>query len=194
MPKCHCSEGSHCKKCKQCIKVVLPPPVVVTEPFIGMSVFKNTNLEIPTGSTEPVVIGGWSDERVGGIRRFYITPDNSFNTLTGIYTITKTGKYRSAVNIHTENHLITDVPRRESITFAFLLNGVVFQEFSARGNVVKETVSTTLTLQLNEGDQIQLLAYPVNIPGITGSYTINGTPDQNNNPILTSWSLSRFAN
>lgn len=197
MPR-HSSDNCHKeKKCKKCIIALLPPPP--PEPFIGMSVFKDQNLEIPSGGTDPIVIGNWSDERINGIRRFYITPDESFDTVTGLYTITKKGKYRSAVNIQTENNLECPLGRGESITFAFKLyskkhpNGRILHEFFARGNVRLETVSTTLTLKLNEGEQIQLLAYPINRPEITCSYIIRGTVNQNTEPIRTNWSLSRFA-
>jgi hypothetical protein len=156
-----------------------------------MSVYKSINQVILSTDIQPSIINQWSDNRIKGVKRFYIDPDVSFNTETGIYTITKSGKYRSAVNIQTENDIEGEIPRNLSIKFAFQLNGVILHEFFARGNVKFETVSTTITLQLNQGDQIVLLAFPVE--NTTGFYTIRGTVDTNNNPIRSNWGLSRFA-
>ena len=185
-----CHKHRECHDKKKCIKIVLQPPPV-PEPFIGMSVFKRQDQVISSNLTEPQVIGQWSDERVDGVRRFYIEPDVSFNTQTGKYTVTKSGKYRSAINIQTENRLEGDIPRNLSIRFAFRLNGQILHEFFARGDVRRETTATTVSFQLNEGDIIDLLAFPV--PNTTGSYSIVGTVDPNGNPIRSNWAISRFA-
>lgn len=184
--------GHHRFGNQKCLKVVIEKPPK-PEPFIGMSVFKRRDQIVDSNMTEPQKITQWSDERIDGMKRFYIEPDFSFNTVTGVYTITKVGKYRSAVNLQTENNLrpISDVDI--SIRFSFRINGKVIQEFFSSG-VSLETIATTITFQANEGDVIDILAYPV--ANTTGFYTIKGTIDPSlpDNPIRSNWGLSRFAN